>query len=34
VTPAALIHAIITERGAFRPPYDFAALAAHRRPDG
>ncbi len=24
VTPAALITAIITERGVFRPPYDFA----------
>jgi methylthioribose-1-phosphate isomerase len=23
VTPAALITAIITERGVFRPPYDF-----------
>jgi methylthioribose-1-phosphate isomerase len=27
VTPAALIHAIITEHGVFRPPYDFAARA-------
>jgi methylthioribose-1-phosphate isomerase len=36
VTPAALIHAIITERGVFRPPYDFAArpLASNGRPDG
>jgi methylthioribose-1-phosphate isomerase len=36
VTPAALIHAIITERGVFRPPYDFAArpLASNERPDG
>lgn len=25
VTPAALIHAIITEQGVYRPPYDFAA---------
>jgi methylthioribose-1-phosphate isomerase len=36
VTPAALIRAIITERGVFRPPYDFAArpLASNGRPDG
>ena len=36
VTPAALIHAIITERGVFRPPYDFAArpLASNGCPDG
>ena len=35
VTPAALIHAIITERGVFRPPYDFAwlSLATNERPD-
>lgn len=26
VTPATLIHAIITERGVFRPPYAFASL--------
>jgi methylthioribose-1-phosphate isomerase len=28
VTPAALISAIITERGVFRPPYDFAINAS------
>jgi methylthioribose-1-phosphate isomerase len=36
VTPSALIGAIITERGVYRPPYDFAALslALHERPKG